>query len=186
MNFGKLREVFVQNIPKKKNLLHFLHMCHGFREMSKLQSPDPRRLAKALKRRKRSDPLQILAKATFNENGTWLGTPNPNFKKFGENFVNCEFFVPNTGFLHQQVAHHARPFRLGGPFQEKFAFLDFSCKNTLSQQIPRNFTKFWASGRSKNKQKMTFCHLFDTQEAVLGDGNFGGANGHQIQKFYLG
>jgi len=33
---------------------------------------------------------------------------------------------------------------------------------------------------------MTFCHLFDTQEAVLGDCNFGGANGHQIQKFHLG
>ena len=33
---------------------------------------------------------------------------------------------------------------------------------------------------------MTFCHLFDTQEAVLGDCNFGGANDHQIQKFHLG
>ena len=33
---------------------------------------------------------------------------------------------------------------------------------------------------------MTFCHFFDTQEAVLGDCNFGGANGHQIQKFHLG
>ena len=48
MNFGKLREVFVHNMPKKKNL-HFLHRCHGFREMSELQSPDPRRLAKAQK-----------------------------------------------------------------------------------------------------------------------------------------
>ena len=33
---------------------------------------------------------------------------------------------------------------------------------------------------------MTFCHFLDTQEAVLGDCNFGGANGHQIEKFHLG
>ena len=173
-------------MPKKEKILHFLHKCHGFREMSKLQSPDPRRLAKALKRRKRPDPLQILAKAYLTEHGTWLGTPSPNFKKFGENFVNCEFFVPHIGFLPQRVAHSARPFRWEGPFQEKFTFLDFSGQNTLAQQVPRNFTKFWASRRSKNKQKMTFCHLFDTQEEILGDRHFGGANGHQIQKFHLG
>ena len=95
MNFGKLREVFVQNMPRKKNLLQILHRCHGFREMEKIQSLDPRRLAKALKRRKRPDPLKILAKASLTKHGTWLGTPSQNFKKFGENFVNCEFFVPN-------------------------------------------------------------------------------------------
>ena len=33
---------------------------------------------------------------------------------------------------------------------------------------------------------MTFCHFLDTHEAVLGDYNFGGENGHQIAKFYLG
>jgi len=70
MNFGNMREVFVHKFPRKKNLLHFLHKCHGFKEMSKIQSPNPRRLAKALKRRKRLDPLQILAKASLNEHGT--------------------------------------------------------------------------------------------------------------------
>jgi len=35
-------------------------------------------------------------------------------------------------------------------------------------------------------QKMTFCHFLDTQEVVLEDCNFGGANGHQIEKFHLG
>ena len=33
---------------------------------------------------------------------------------------------------------------------------------------------------------MTFCHFLDTQEAVLGDCNFGVDNGHQIEKFHLG
>jgi len=35
MNLGKLREFFFQNRPKKKNLLQFLHRCHGLGEMSK-------------------------------------------------------------------------------------------------------------------------------------------------------
>ena len=46
--------------------------------------------------------------------------------------------------------------------------------------------KFWASRKSKNKQKMTFCHIFELQKAVLGDCNFGEANDHQIQKFQSG
>jgi len=39
MNLGKMREIFVQNRPRKKMLLHFLHKFHGFREMSKIQLP---------------------------------------------------------------------------------------------------------------------------------------------------
>ena len=33
---------------------------------------------------------------------------------------------------------------------------------------------------------MTFCHFLDTQEAVLGDCIFGGANEPQIEQFHLG
>ena len=39
MNFGKLREVFVQNIPNKKKLLHVFHRCHCVREMSRIPLP---------------------------------------------------------------------------------------------------------------------------------------------------
>ena len=135
MNFGKLREVFVHNMPKKKNLLHFLHRCHGFREMSKLQSPDPRRLAKALKRRKRPDPLQILAKASLTEHGTLLGTPSPNFKKFGENFVICEFFVQITGFSRGMVSPRVRPFWRTARNFENLAFLERACKEKNYQYL---------------------------------------------------
>ena len=73
MNFGKLREVFVHNMPKKKNLFHFLHRCHGLREMSKISARTKvlqGRLAKTQKRKKTPDPLQILAKASLAEHGT--------------------------------------------------------------------------------------------------------------------
>ena len=103
MNFSKPREVFVHNMPRKKNLLHFFHRCHGFKEMSKIPARTKvlqGRLAKAQKRRKTPDPLQTLAKASLTKHGTWLGTPSPNFKKFGENFVICEFFVQFTGLGH--------------------------------------------------------------------------------------
>ena len=33
---------------------------------------------------------------------------------------------------------------------------------------------------------MTFCPFLDTREAVLGEFIFRGANGNQIEKFYLG
>jgi len=39
MNFANLREVFVQNMPRKRNLLHFFHRCHGLREMSRIPLP---------------------------------------------------------------------------------------------------------------------------------------------------
>jgi len=39
MNFENVRAVFFHNRPRKKNLLHFLHRCHGFREISKIQFP---------------------------------------------------------------------------------------------------------------------------------------------------
>jgi len=73
MYFGKLREVFVHNMPKNKNLLHFMHRCHGFKEMSKIPARTKvlqGRLAKTQKRKKTPDPLQILAKASLAEHGT--------------------------------------------------------------------------------------------------------------------
>ena len=72
MNFAKLGEVFIRNIPWKKNLLHFLHKCHGFREMSKISARMKVLqgwLAKAQKRRKTPDPLHILAEASLKEYG---------------------------------------------------------------------------------------------------------------------
>ena len=47
-------------------------------------------------RRKREDRLWILAEASLDENGTWWGTFSPNFKEFGENFVNFEIFGHKT------------------------------------------------------------------------------------------
>ena len=55
-----------------------------------------------------------------------MGTPSPNFKKFGENFVNFEILVKKIGFLAQRVARRARPIRLGDPNHKWFAFLDLS------------------------------------------------------------
>ena len=36
MNLKKVRDFFVHNRSKKKKILHILHKCHGFREMSKI------------------------------------------------------------------------------------------------------------------------------------------------------
>ena len=36
MNFGKMREFFVHSIPRKKNLLHFVHRYNGFGEILRI------------------------------------------------------------------------------------------------------------------------------------------------------
>ena len=55
--------------------------------------------------------------------------------------------------------------------------------------MPTNFqeilTGFEPQKRSKTPQKLPFCPFFDTQEVVLGENSFGGANESQIQKFHL-
>ena len=51
------------------------------------------RLAKALKRIKRPDSLQIFPEASLKEHGTWWYTPSSNSKKFGEILVNFEIFL---------------------------------------------------------------------------------------------
>ena len=55
-----------------------------------------------------------------------------------------------------------------------------------SGACPRGLGNFWVLRWSKTLKKWPHCPYFDTQEAVLGDWRFGGANEHQIQKFYLG
>jgi len=53
----------------------------------------------------------------------------------------------------------------------------------------RNSEEFWTSSGSpkgqKTPKKYPVYHLFATQEAVLAESIFGGANGLQIQKFKL-
>ena len=54
------------------------------------------KLKKAVKKQKRQkelDRLRIFAEASLIEHSTLLGTPSPNFKKFGENFVNFEISI---------------------------------------------------------------------------------------------
>jgi len=68
--FWKTERGFFPKHAKEENLFHVLHRCHGFREMSKIPARTKvlqGRLAKAQKRRKTPDPLQILAKASLIE-----------------------------------------------------------------------------------------------------------------------
>ena len=173
-------------MPKKKNLLHFFHRCHGFREMSKIQSPDPRRLAKALKRRKRPDPLQILAKASLTEHGTWLGTPSPNFKKFGENFVICEFFVPITGFSQELVSPRVRPVWRAARNFANLAFLERAFKKKNYQYLGEAW--FWVLSLQKLKihLKNDFLPTFWVAESDLGRNGFWGVKSTLNSEIPLG
>jgi hypothetical protein len=69
---------------------------------------------------------------------------------------------------------------------ENFAFLEFSCKNTLAYGWVSDFMEIWASKSSKYMQILTFCPYFELQKAVLGEMTFEGSNQLQIQKFRWG
>jgi len=112
-----------------------------------------------------------------------LGTPSPNFKKFGENFVIGEFFMQFTGFGH--LTSLTPRATIHGPTQngENFAFLELSCKNTPACGWVSDFMEIWASKSSKYMQILTFCPYFELQKAILGEMTFEGSNQLQIQKF---
>ena len=63
-----------------------------------------KKATKKQKRQKENDRLHILAEASLVEHGALFGTHNLNVKKFGENFVNFDFFVFKTSFPAQCVA----------------------------------------------------------------------------------
>ena len=189
MNFGKLREVFVHNMPKKKNLLHFLHRCHGLREMSKIPARTKvlqGRLAKAQKRRKTPDPLQILAKASLTEHGTWLGTPSPNFKKFGENFVICEIFGKITGFSQELVSPRVRPVWRAARNFANLAFLERAFKKKNYQYLGEAW--FWVLSLQKLKihLKNDFLPTFWVAESDLGRNGFWGVKSTPNSEIPLG
>ena len=168
MHFGKLREVFVHNMPKKKNLLHFLHKCHGFRQMSKLQSPDPRRLAKALKRRKRPDPLHILAEASLKENGTKYLSHNTNPKKFWAVWVNFGFFQaiyrfsPLTGLTPRATLH------LGNSILQKLSISRLVMKSYICSSMAKRFYEVLGLQKVKKQAKNNFLPHFLHTESSLG------------------
>ena len=97
-----------------------MHVCKAKMKILK------RRLSRALKRRKRPDPLRILAKASLAGHDTWWRVFAPNLRKFGEIFVILKYFGLKTGFSVKRVVRPYAHFFSGHLLKEIFAFLDFS------------------------------------------------------------
>ena len=106
------------------------------------------------------------------------------------NFESFEAFSVFLGILQVLaiwlVSPCARPYMGATLNGENFAFLEFSCKNTLAYGWVSDFMKIWAPKSSKYMQILTFCPFFELQKAVLGEMTFEGPNQLQIQKFQWG
>ena len=164
-------------MPRKKNLFHVLHRCHGLREMSKIPARTKvlqGRLAKAQKRRKTPDPLQTLAKASLTEHGTWLGTPSPNFKKFGENFVICEFFVQFTGFGHWSGLTPRATTRGDSSEREKLYIFGIFMQKDTCLWMGFRFYEDLGFQKLKIHAIFDFLPLFWVAESCLGRNDFWG------------
>ena len=90
------------------------HVCRARMKILKAK------LRKALKRRKRPDPLQILAEASLAEHETWWETFTPNFSKFGENFVILNFFWSQNRFFRPMCCATWRALMIGTSSGGKF------------------------------------------------------------------
>lgn len=139
-----------------------MHVCKA--KMKMLQG----RLAKAQKRKKTPDPLQILAKASLTEHGTWLGTPSPNFKKFGENFVICEFFVQFTGFGFSKGLTPGKTFCHRSSVWQKLRIFGFGMKIYTCSSINKKFHRVLGLQKVKMHAKFDFLPLFWVAETSFG------------------
>ena len=143
-----------------------MHVCKARMKIMK------RRLSKALRRRKRPNPLRILAEASLTGQDTWWRTSTPNLGKFGENFVIFKFLGQKTGFSVKRVAHSCAQFFLGHLLEEIFAFLDFSWLFMHPQTLPKHFIRFWMVKELKNTMKTTLLPPFAPAGSTSGRKKF--------------
>ena len=129
-------------------------------------------MKKASRRRKNNEKLQILAKASLAQHGTWWRTFNPNFKKFGTHFANFVFFWPKHRFFSSTRRATWRALIIGSSYGVKLYIFLFSWKVMHAYPWPRDFDRFWASIRVKNTLKMTFLPLFGHTGSRVGRTHF--------------
>ena len=131
-----------------------MHVCKARMKILK------RRLREALRRRKRPNPLRILAEASLTGQDTLWRTSTPNLSKFGENFVIFKFLGQKTGFSVKWVSPSYAHFFLGHLLEKIFAFLDFSWLIMHPQTLPKHFIKIWMVKELKNTMKTNLLPPF--------------------------
>ena len=118
------------------------------------------RLRRALRRRKRHDRLQILAKYSLAEHDTWWGTFNLNFKEFGEILSFLKFWSQNRFFRPTRRATW-RALMIGTSSGGKLDIFEFFMINYACSGMDERFQQVLdglkGQKHSKNDLSATFC-----------------------------
>jgi len=110
----------------------------------------------------------------------------PNFKKFGEIFLNFEIFNVNNRFFQQVRNVTGDALLLGASICKKVYIFGINMEKYGSLEMGENFVQVLGLLKGqKTPKKCPLYHFFATHEAVLGESIFGGTNGLQIPKFKL-
>ena len=116
---------------------------------------------RALKRRKRPDPLQILAEASLAGHDTRWRVFAPNLSKFGKNFVILKYFGLKTGFSVKRVAHSYAHFFFGTLAEGNLCIFGFFMISYASSGISEAFHQILdgqkAQKHHENHLAATFC-----------------------------
>ena len=110
----------------------------------------------------------------------------PKFQEILDTLCNFEIFGLKKRFFLSNTPRHRR-YALSwlGILKNGLHFWIFHRKIWIPSHGQEILTGFELPKRSKTPQKRPFFPFLDTQEAVLGELNFGRENEDQIQKFHL-
>ena len=139
-----------------------MHVCKA--KMKVLKA----RLAKALNRRKRPDPLQILAESTLKEHGAQWYTPISKFRKFGAILVNFEFFFAKNRFLPSTCSAPRTTLNMGRSISQKIYIFGFFMTNYTCSATAKTFHGDLSPQKVKKQEKNDLFPLFGHTGSSLG------------------
>ena len=162
---------------------HYWARLHVSRARMKILQ---RKLSEARKRKKRTNPLRILAEASLTHHSTDQPWSSIKMWKFWRFWSNLEIFGKITGFSHGMVSPRVRPFWRTARNFENLAFLERACKKKNYQYLGEAW--FWVLSLQKLKihQKNDFLPTFWVAESDLGRNGFWGVKSAPNSEIPLG
>ena len=157
-----------------------LHVCKA--KMKILR----RKLSEAQKKKKRTNPLRILAEASLTHHGTDQPWSSIKIWKFWEFWSILQIFGKITGFAHGLVSPRVRPVWRAARNFENLEFLERAFKKKNYQYLGEAW--FWVLSLQKLKihLKNDFLPTFWVAESDLGRNGFWGVKSTPNSEIPLG
>jgi len=142
---------------------YWARMCVGKAKMKILK----RRLSRALKHRKRLDPLRVLAEASLARHDTWCRVFTPNLRKFEEIFVILKFLACKTGFFSPMRSASTRSLMIGTLSGWKIYIFGFFMVSYACSSMSKTFHQVLDDQKGQKHQENHLSATFCTSRKYL-------------------